>query len=232
MPNLADLHLQPATLARLGLPERPYPVRADLLPELLEAETDTLPLAELLFGLQCATEDGESDWAEAEPALRRLAELIAPEDDLRERVTARGETWAIEIGPVDLDGPLVTLQRGMTLIAAFQPRPEGGLRVAVYQSLCAHGARWVTLLGTNPDAEGRVQGFDSGWDCGLAQVGRFAQALASDRGETYLSGWTRGLGITDDGRTLPDWRVQAELLPRRPAEVAVQLGVWWALHED
>jgi hypothetical protein len=231
MPALADLHLRPATLQRLGLPDLPWPVVAARLPELITAG-EHLPLAELLHGLQVRAEAGEADWPELEPLLRLLAQRIAPPEDERAQVTARGETWVIEIGPVDLSAPLVTVQRDMDLIAAMQALPDGRLRVATFQALCGHAARWLIDLNTHPDRETGVHFFPTHWDHALYQAGKVTQFMASGRGEAHLSGWPRGLGLTPDGTVLPEWHVQRELLPRRAAEVAVELGVWWALHED
>ncbi len=131
MPNSADIHLKPEVLARYGLPDIAYPVAsADLNAAM--AGVSELPLAAMLHGLQEAARDGKADWKHLEPAMNRLSELLAPEDG-RDVISAAGDDWWLEIGPVDLGGKLVTVQRGTDLIAAITPRSDGRLRVAVYR---------------------------------------------------------------------------------------------------
>ena len=82
----------------------------------------------MLHGLQVTTRDGSTDWKRYEPAMSRLAELLAP-DDGRDVISAAGDHWWVEVGPVDLGDKLVTVQRGDDLIAAIAPRDDGRLRV-------------------------------------------------------------------------------------------------------
>ena len=125
MQDFAELHLKPETLARYGLPDIPYPVpTTDLKSALLE--NGDLPLAVMLHGLQQRSRDGEAEWQQVEPAMDRLAELLAP-DDARDVVSAAGDHWWLEVGPVDLGGKLVTIQRGDALIAAITARDDGRL---------------------------------------------------------------------------------------------------------
>ena len=54
-----------------------------------------------------------------------------------------GDTFWLEVGPVDLCMDIVTVQRQRQLIAAIQPREDGRLRVATY---CTLDARAILLL--------------------------------------------------------------------------------------
>ena len=96
-----------------------------------------------------------ADWEALELALDRLAELIAP-DDHRTVVSAAGDSWWLEIGPVDLDGPIVTIQRGDQLIAAIGSREDGRLRVAAYRPLDAKAADYLISLSLLPKPDGGV----------------------------------------------------------------------------
>lgn len=120
MPNWSELHLTPQALRQYGLPDIAYPIRAQALQQAMTNQAN-LPLAELLFGLQERSRDGDADWQKLEPVVDRLAGQLMP-DDGRETVTAAGDNWWIEIGPVDLNGKLVTVQRGNFLIAAISRR--------------------------------------------------------------------------------------------------------------
>jgi hypothetical protein len=126
MQNFAELHLTPETLAQYGLPDIPYRVPAtDLKSALLD--NGDLPLAVMLHGLQQRSRDGEAEWQQVQPAMDRLAELLAP-DDARDVVSAAGDHWWLEVGPADLGGKPVTIQRGDVLIAAITTRDDGRLR--------------------------------------------------------------------------------------------------------
>lgn len=123
MQNFAELHLEPVTLARYGLPDIPYPFPvADLKSAVLDG--GDLPLAMMLHGLQQLSRDGEAHWQQMEPAMDRLAELLAP-DDTREVISAAGNHWWLEVGHLDLGGKLITIQRGDALIAAITARDDG-----------------------------------------------------------------------------------------------------------
>ena len=101
MQDFAELHLKSETLAQYGLPDIPYPVPATDLKSALLDKGD-LPLAVMLHGLQRRSRDGEAEWQQVEPAMDRLAELLAP-DDARDVISAAGDHWRIEVGPVDLE---------------------------------------------------------------------------------------------------------------------------------
>ena len=94
------MHLKPEALARYGLPDIAYPIASADLQSALTGGGE-LPLAMMLHGLQEVARDGETDWKHLEPAMSRLSELLAPEDE-RDVISAAGDTLWIEIGPVDL----------------------------------------------------------------------------------------------------------------------------------
>ena len=230
MPNSAEMHLKPEVLARYGLPDIAYPIAsADLQAGLTGG--GEMPLAMMLHGLQEVARDGETDWKHLEPAMSRLSELLAPEDE-RDVISAAGDTWWIEIGPVDLSGKLVTVQRGNDLIAAITPRDDGRLRVAVFRPLDAKSAEYLTGLGQVPHPEHGVCMRENNWEYALDCSAGNGNYYAADRGEAYLSYWEKGLGISWDGTEVPDWRTQLSLVARPAAQAVVDLGVHHSLSED
>ena len=230
MPNSAEMHLKPEALARYGLPDIAYPIAsADLQAGLTGG--GEMPLAMMLHGLQEVARDGETDWKHLEPAMSRLSELLAPEDE-RDVISAAGDTWWIEIGPVDLGGKLVTVQRGNDLIAAITPRDDGRLRVAVFRPLDAKSAEYLTGLGQVPHPEHGVCMRENNWEYALDSSAGNGNYYAADRGEAYLSYWEKGLGISWDGTEVPEWRTQLSLVARPAAQAVVDLGVHHSLSED
>ncbi len=230
MPNSAEMHLKPEALARYGLPDIAYPIASADLQAALTGGGE-LPLAMMLHGLQEVARDGETDWKDLEPAMSRLSELLAPEDE-RDVISAAGDTWWIEIGPVDLSGKLVTVQRGNDLIAAITPRDDGRLRAAVFRPLDAKSAEYLTGLGQVPHPEHGVCMRENNWEYALDCSAGNGNYYAADRGEAYLSYLEKGLGISWDGTEVPEWRTQLSLVARPAAQAVVDLGVHHSLSGD
>jgi hypothetical protein len=67
------------------------------------------------------------------------------------------------------------------------------------------------------------------WAYAVAAASGDDNRAAADRGDACLVFWERGLGLAGDGATLPAWRAQKDLPPRRPASVAAELGAWYTL---
>ncbi len=227
MQDFKELHLKPETLAKYGLPDIPYPVPASNLKSVLRENGD-LPLAVLLHGLQQRSRDGEAEWQQIEPAMDRLAELLAP-DDARDAVSAAGEHWWLEVGPVDLGGKLVTIQRGDALIAAITARDDGRLRVAVFRPLDAKSVEYLIGLGHVPHPEHGVFMRENNWEYALDCSAVNRNYSAADRGEAYLSYWEKGLGISWDGSDVPEWRKQRDLVTRPAARVVAELSNYYTL---
>jgi len=221
MQDFAELHLKPETLAQYGLPDIAYTVPATDLKLALLDKGDLL-LAVMLHGLQRRSRDGEAEWQQVEPAMDRLAELLAP-DDARDVVSAAGDHWWLEVGPVDLGGKLVTIQRGDALIAAITARDDGRLRVAVFRPLDAKSAEYLIGLGQVPHPEHGVCMRENNREYALDCSAGNGNYYAADRGEAYLSYWEKGLGISWDGSDVPEWRNISSFTMRRMRSVTSTL---------
>lgn len=230
MTDLAYLHLPQGMLERHGLPDHPYPVPSAWVTAEVGAECE-LSFGQLLFGLQLASAATGKDWERFEPAMERLAALIARELD--EEVSAIAtERWGLELGAVDLGGTLVTIQRDERLIAAIARRPDGGLRAAVYRPLDAKSAAYLTGLSVNPAPEGGVCMRENNWEYALDCSAGMGNHYAAHEGKAYLSYWEMGFGNFAQGGQSPIFRPSPELVPRRGAEVAVELRVHYLLATD
>jgi hypothetical protein len=230
MLQLVDMTFRAETLSRLSLPAIPYPLPERLLDLALRQDGD-LPLAFMLHGLQLRCGEGTAQWRTCEPAMARLAELLAPEEQ-RMVVSAESEKWFLEVGPVDLDAQLVTIQRDEQLVAAMVSRADGRLRVAAYRPLDAKSIRYLTGLGVRPHPNGTVcmrpNNFEYALDCS-AQTGNLYAAIA---GEAHLSNWDTGIGVERNGTESITWRPQRALHPRPVAHVVAEIGVYYSLDED
>lgn len=209
MIDFVELQLAPEVLARLGLPDIGYPV----------------PLEALLLGLQQRSSDAGRDFRRYEPAMARLATLLAPADDHRESVTVKGDGWWLEIGPVDLEGEVVTLQRDYEILAAISPRADGRLRAAVFRPLDASSAAKLRALAQRPDPDGRVCGHADNWQYARDIAAAPGQRYVAESDRAYLSDWPHGVGTLHDQTASPVYLVDRLPTPRRPAEVAIELGL-------
>lgn len=182
----------------------------------------------MLYGLQKLSLGNENDWKKVAPAMNRLAELLAPED-LRESISAAGDNWWLEVGPVNLKDTLVTIQRGDTLIAALTPLSDGRLRIAVFHPLDAKSLNYLISLSKIPHPEKGVYMRENNWEYALDCSAGKGNWYSADAGETYLSYWEKGLGLSSDGSEIPVWRNQLDLVARPASQVITEIGVYYTL---
>jgi hypothetical protein len=224
MTEFADLHFSAAFLERHALPDIGYPVPLARFLDLV-GTTDALDFAELLYWLQQQSSEAGRDFRQYEPAMARLAQLLAPEDDASDTASVQGNEWWMELGPVDLDAEIVTLQRDDELVAAITPRADGRLRVAVFRPLDASSATSLINLSHHADEDGKVNLRDNHWEYAKDASCSMGQVYSAEAGGSYLSYWQYGLGILHDRTASPVFHPQRTLTPRRPAEVATELGL-------
>jgi hypothetical protein len=224
--SVIDLRLKPATLAHYNLPDILYPISLAAFDMALSGDGE-LPFASMLNQLQMRSKDGAADWQSLEPAMDRLAELLAPNDP-RPVLSASGEEWWVEVGPVKLDGPIVTIQRGDKLIAAISKTDGGRLCVAAYRPLDAKSATYITGLAARPHPEHGVCMRENNWEYALDCSAGNNNFYAFAGGEAYLSYWANGIGLVSDGTQDMHWLAMRELSSRPPALVVAELGTCYS----
>ncbi|MBL7649682.1 MAG: hypothetical protein JNK74_26195 [Candidatus Hydrogenedentes bacterium] len=230
MDNFIEITLKPQTLERYRLPDIPYPITIDDLQTSLD-DDESPPFATLLYNLQKRSEYDCPHWRDLEPAMARLAQLLAPEAD-HEILTVASEDWWLEIGPVNLDTKIVTVQRQNLLIAAINPREDGRLRIATYRPLDAGSASRLIALGQNPHPDGGVCMRENNWEYALdASVGT-GNLYSFEAGHAHLSIWEYGIGIYNDGSEDSQWRDMLTLPPRPTIHVMVELGIYHTISQS
>ena len=221
--SILEIRLKSEMLAQYGLPDILYPMSLTAFDAALSQKGDW-PLASMLYHLQMRSREGDADWENLEPAMERLAQILAP-DDPRPVLSATAQEWWLEVGPVDLDGPIVTIQRGDKLITAISATHDGRLRVATYRPLDAKSAKYLTDLAVKPDPEHGVCMRENNWEYALDCSAGNGNFYAFTRGEAYLSYWEQGLGQVSDGTIQLQWTAMKSLLSRPPAIVVAELGI-------
>lgn len=225
--DFVELVLKPEALERYGLPVMAYPLLSQAFLEAIGGDGE-LPLPDMLFGLQNKSARDCPDWQSLEPAMARLAELIAP-DDGRDIISAASDEWWLEIGPVALDGPVIAIQRKDELVAALACREDGRLRAAAFRPLDARIIGTLMSLSQNPHPVHGVYMRENNWEYARDASAGTGQFYAYERGEAYLNYWPKGLGDRDDGQIHEAWIAMRTMSPRQPSQVAVEIGVCYSL---
>ena len=223
--SVIEVRLKSAMLTRYNLPDILYPMALTAFDAALSEDGDW-PLASMLYQLQSRAREGSADWQNLEPAMDRLAQLLAP-DDPRPLLAATGNEWWLEVGPVDLCGPIITIQRSDQLIAAMAPTDRGCLRIAAYRPLDAKSASYLTGLAVKPHGEHGVCMRENNWEYALDCSAGSGNFYAFMRGEAYLSNWVDGIGLVSDGTQNAHWLAMQNLSSRPPAVVVVELGIYY-----
>lgn len=182
-------------------------------------------LAEQLYELQQRSRDAGSGYRQFEAEMDRLAAILTTEKD-QLVATVAGDDWWLEVGPVNIDGKIVTIQRCDQLIAAITARDDGRLRVAVYRPLDAKSADYLIGLGKAPHPNGGVCMRENNWEYALDCAAGAGNFYAADHGEAYLSFWENGIGINSDGTENQVYRPFKELPPHCTTVVVTELSVY------
>ena len=124
---------------------------------------------------------------------------------------------------MNLNRAVLTIQRGGHLLAALAARRGGGLTAAAFRPLDGRALRFLTGLSVRPGPDGRVAMRENNWEYALDQSAGLGQAYAADRGESYLSYWEYGLGISHSGGIVDEWHAQRTLAPRKSGLLAAEL---------
>jgi len=213
MHQMIELHPRPDALVVLGLPAIPYPVALQTF-QAAVANDSELPLADMLHGLQLRAAHGAS-WLRLEPAMARLSELLAG-DDVGTVIEACGDGWRLEIGPVDVNGAIVAIERDGRLLAALADRGDGGLRLAAFRPLDGSTiALLLDLAGTGDEPAG------SAWQRVLAAADS-CRTTARDEATPFLV--ARAAGSAPPAAAAAVEGDGAE--PRPVACVAAELATW------
>lgn len=208
------LRLEEGFRSRHGLPDAYVPIRLPL--------SATLPPDALLRHVQ-EHAAAWAGWQTMEPLWERLINRLAKKEPSGPTLEVETEAWIVRLGPVDLDKPVITLQREGHVIAALACRSAGGLTAATFRPLDERALSFLTGLSARPGADGTVAMRPNNWEYALDQSAGMGQVYAADRGDTYLSLWAYGLGVSHDGSHVDDWYAQRTLTPRPSGQVAAEL---------
>jgi hypothetical protein len=222
-PAFVEFLFKPHVLKLHGLPDIGYPVATNSLASIMPEE-GKIDFRSLLFWLQEYAESSDADWVSLFPAMQRLTEL-ATVHSAQETMVAQGDNFRVEAGPINLGKDIVTIQREGRLLAAFQPREDGTLRVAAYYPLDSKSIRYIIGLSQKPAPDGSVAMRPSNWEYALDCSAGMGNVYASDNGVPYLSRWEFGLGVSSDGSDVEPWIDQRGLEAIGTNHLVMQIAI-------
>ena len=228
--SIFEVRLKPWSLSKYNLPDILYPMSVDTFEAIISGDGDW-PFASMLFHLQQRSGEGDADWRELEPAMDRLAQILSP-DDPRPVLTAEGDDWWVELGPVDLRSKIVTIQRGESLIAAISPLTNGRLRVSTFRPLDAKSARYIMQGAYKSHPDHGVYMGENNWEYALDCSAGNGNFYAFERGESYLSYWEHGIGLIADRTIDHHWFAMRHLTARSHSFGIAELGINYMYAED
>ena len=217
-----NMRFKNSLLEKLNLPDIDYPILFNALHENLE--NGILPYAHMLFGLQ----NLKDETTEITKVKEILAHTITP-DDNRDIITARGDDWWIELGPVNMDGEMVTIQRKNKLIAIIQPTNHGRLRVSTYTMLDKRCLSILIGASMMPHPQFGVCMRENNWEYIKDQSALMSNVYQDRAGNSYLSYWNLGLGISNNKDIIDMWYSQRKLNRIKPNIIATELGIYYML---
>lgn len=221
--KFSKLRLNREFLQKHQLPDIDYPVPKDYLFESIIGGAQ-IDFTYMLCGLQDYSASLSEKWQPLEEAMLRLAQIMAPDDD-QPVITAESEHWFLEIGPVDLSGNLIVIQRGESLIAVVEPREDKTLRASLFHPPDAKLVRYLMGLAKRPGEDGMVCMRENNWEYALDQASHPIGAYyAEQRGESYLTRWKYGLAISADKERVEPWDSYNRATPIAPNIAIILIG--------
>jgi len=150
-------------------------------------------------------------WLKLEDVMIKLSLAIAPES-LNKTLIQEAE-FTLDLGKVDLNREVVTVQRKNFLIAALQDRGDSKLLTNIYRPPCEKSVSYIINLSANPSEDGSISMRPNNWEYALDCSVGAGNTYASERGEAYLSYWEYGLGKLKDQTSIKQWEQQQNLVP-------------------
>ncbi|GAA6171504.1 hypothetical protein NBRC116592_11740 [Colwellia sp. KU-HH00111] len=223
MTELISLTFKKAALDNLNIPEQEYFLPKQIFKSGL-TNIENIPKELLLQGIQLRMSEKGCNYKDQHKAILSLCNLFN-DQGIEEENFVEGENWTALYGDINLAiDEIVTIQRNDELLAAFKQKDEH-LLICVYQPLDDNALNKIRAICENVDQmTGELIGRNK-LQYAAHRAGSISQSYASDAGQSYLSYWQYGLGISHDVSSLEVWRKQTSLNPLPHKHIGTQLYV-------
>jgi ADP-ribosylglycohydrolase len=223
MTELISLTFKKAALDNLNIPEQEYFLPKQIFKAGL-TNIENIPKELLLHGIQLRMSEKGCNYKEQHKAILALCNLFN-DQGVEEESFFESDTCTVLYGDIDLAiDEIVTVQRNDELLAALKQVGEH-LVISVYQPLDDSALNKIRAICENVDQmTGELIGRNK-LQYAAHRAGSVSQSYSADAGESYLSYWQSGLGISHDGSSLEVWRKQTSLNPLSHKHIGTQLYV-------
>ncbi|MEW6999110.1 ADP-ribosylglycohydrolase family protein [Colwelliaceae bacterium BS250] len=223
MTELVALTFKEEALDILALPAKEYFLPIQILKAGLD-DIGKIPKELLLHGLQLKMAEKSTNYKEQHQAILAICNLF-DEPGIEDEIFAEGENWTVLYGDIDLaSDEIVTIQRKDELLAALKQEGEH-LVINVYQPLDDSALGTIRAICANID---KMTGEAIGRNklrYAAHRSNSISQAYSSKDGNSYLSYWQHGLGISNNGDIIAPWKQQASLKPLPQKHIGTQLYI-------
>lgn len=231
MDEYIQLELKSDFLKKHNLPNVHYPIPTSSLQYVLNSGGN-IDLHSLLFWFQCYSSSLKNEWKEIEPALLRLAQILATKND-----DSVGDIYTpdfyLHIKQMDISQELITISRKDKVLVAIQPHLNLTISIAVFYPLDAKTISLLIDLGKCPHPQYGVSMRKNNWEYALDVAAQKTSSIyAKERGDSYLSYWNNGLKFLSseqDDMNLKSYHTKTQM---KPNIVASQIGTYYERMED
>jgi ADP-ribosylglycohydrolase len=223
MSEFVVLKFKPDALQKWQLPDQDYYLPTEALIAGVINHASLLPEL-LLHGLQTKLASPDVAAKSFDSAMSALFDVLY-KPDLETETGTDGNNWSVKYGDIDLTtDEIVTIQRQNRLLAAF--RQEGpNLIICAYEPLDSDALNLVKSVCKDVDRMANEVIGQNKLKYAARLSGGFGQMYAADAGNTYLSYWQYGLGVSSDGTLIAPWHEQTSLAAIPHMHTGTQLQV-------
>ena len=225
MDSFIELNFKGNALEKRGLPNINYWLPKEVLTSGL-MENDVIPYELILYGLQLKISDNKCDYKKyCDALLPILRKCHSSKLKLAEEQLFSGNNWTLKLGEIDLTSDeIVTIQRKDELIAAIK-KEDNHLVISVYRPLDDGVLSYIRIMAQDIDIyDGQLSGTDK-FERAVYLSNKITHSYKADAGESYLSYWRLGLGVTADKAIAGIWRSQTNLQAMSNSDVGIQFYV-------
>jgi len=223
--EFTHMNLKLEFLMENKLPNIAYPVPISHFDKIIRAG-GKIDFADMLFYLQEYSAYLKKGWEELEPAILRLAEITAPEND-----DPIGNIYTpdfyINIQQRDMSLEVITIMRGNKILVAIRPGVNFTIGITAFHPFDARTIQILLELAKHP-YNGNVCMRENNWEYALDMAApKFSSMYACDRGESYPVYWKNGLGVCNNGKMDPDLKKYHTRKQIKPNIVSAQIGGYY-----
>ena len=134
----------------------------------------------------------------------------------------------LNVQPRDMSLEVISIIRSGRVLVAIRPALEFTIGITVFHPLDAKTIRYLIGMARHPHPSHGVNMRENNWEYALDMAAPKASSFyAFSRGESYLSYWGKGLGVSHNGKVDLDLKKYHNKKQLMPNIVAAQIGTYY-----